>query len=449
MASVLLIYPYFHNPRKKTIFRFPPLGIGYIAAALRKAGHEVQILDCTFMKLESALEAARKAKADIIGISSMMTLREESLDFARCLRSCCDLLVAGGPLPSLVPDAFIQDFDVVVLGEGEQAMLEIATAYEQGGDFSSIPGIVYRKGNGEVLKTASRQLTQHLDAIPFPARHLLPNKDYIDFYRRRFGNATTSIITTRGCPFSCEFCSNAVFSSSYRERSAQNVVDEVEQALSLGYDRIHFADDVFTLRRGRVLEVCQEVKARGLKFTWECLGRVDSVDPELASAMKDAGCDRIFFGIESGNNSILKLMDKKITVEKARQAVAAAHNAGIRVGAFFILCYPGETPDTVLNTLRFAISLPLDYLSFTVPYPMPGTALYERVKDRMTREWRQDSHITDHSLTFDADFSEARMRFAILKGQAQYGIKKRLGRYAKPLLKPFEATTDLIFRIMR
>ncbi|MBI4295770.1 MAG: B12-binding domain-containing radical SAM protein [Chloroflexi bacterium] len=444
MASVLLIYPYFHNPRKKTIFRFPPLGIGYVAAALRRAGHEVRLLDCTFMERNLALHAARRAGADIIGISSMMTLREESLNFARGLRNHCGLLVAGGPLPSSSPDAFIQDFDVVVRGEGEQAMLEITNAYEHGSDFSSIPGIVYRSGGA----TAPRPLTRHLDAIPFPARDLLPNKDYIDFYRKRFGNATTSVITTRGCPFSCEFCSNAIFSSSFRERSPANVLDEVEQALSLGYDRIHFADDVFTLRKERVLEVCLEIEARKLKFTWECLGRVDSIDPDLAGAMKKAGCDRIFFGIESGNDSVLKLMNKNITVAKARTAVTAAHNAGIRVGAFFILCYPGETTDTVLKTLRFATSLPLDYLSFTVPYPLPGTALYRRVQGRMTREWRQDSHVTDHSLTYDADFSEARMRFAILKGQAQFGIKKRLGRYAEPMVKPFETTTDFIFRIM-
>ncbi|VVB92962.1 tRNA-2-methylthio-N(6)-dimethylallyladenosine synthase [uncultured archaeon] len=279
---------------------------------------------------------------------------------------------------------------------------------------------------------------------------MFPNDRYIDYWKRRTGHATTTVFTTRGCPFSCEFCSNAVFGISYRERSSENVVDEVEQALSFGYDRIHFADDVFTLNRERVLKICDEIRRRGLRFKWECLGRVDSIDEAIANAMKDAGCDRIYFGIESGNDSVLKLMKKKITMDKARRAVHAAHDAGLTTGAFFILCYPGETDDTVLETLRFAVSLPLDYLSFTVPYPLPGTALYERVKGRILKEWEApDGLISDHVLIFDADFSENKMKFGILKGEAQFEMKKRFGVYSFPVMKPFEILTNIMFRLMK
>ncbi len=293
-------------------------------------------------------------------------------------------------------------------------------------------------------------MTLGLDRIAFPARDLFPNDRYIDYWKRRSGHAATTVFTSRGCPFSCEFCSNAVFGISYRERSPENVVDEVEQALSFGYDRIHFADDVFTLNRERLLMICDEIRKRGLRFKWECLGRVDSIDEDIANAMKDAGCDRIYFGIESGNDSVLKLMNKKITLYRARKAVHAAHEAGIETGAFFILCYPGETDDTVLETLRFAVSLPLDYLSFTVPYPLPGTALYERMKGRISKEWEApDSLISDHVLIFDADFSENKMKFAILKGEVQFGMKKRFGSYSFPVVKPFELLTDFMFRLMK
>ena len=225
-------------------------------------------------------------------------------------------------------------------------------------------------------------------------------------------------MSTRGCPFSCEFCSNVMFGSSCRARSAENVVAEVEDALSFGYDRIHFADDVFTLDKARVVRICEEIERRKLHFEWECLGRVDSVDAVLLRRMKKAGCDRIFFGIESGNDDVLALMNKRITVEKAERAVRDAHTAGLHTGAFFILYYPGETDDTVRATLRFALSLPLDYLSFTMPYPIPGTGLFRRVMGGEVREWKQpDALLFDHTLTFDADFSEAKMRFAILKGQ--------------------------------
>ena len=458
MTSVLLIYPYFNNPHNRSSFRFPPLGLGYVAACLRNAGYGVDILDCTFMKREEALKKAQCAGADVVGIYSMVTMRNDSIWFARHLRDSCDLLIAGGPLPSCDPLSFMNDFDVVVKGEGENTMLELLRTYDSGCDPQSVQGIVYRKRNnglakgeqGEIVFTDPRILEPDLDKIAFPARDLFPNDRYIDYWKRRYGHAATTVFTTRGCPFSCEFCSNAVFGISYRERSPENVVDEVEQALSFGYDRIHFADDVFTLNRERVLRICDEIRRRGLHFKWECLGRVDSIDEEISIAMKDAGCDRIYFGIESGNDSVLKLMKKKITLDRARKAVYAAHEAGLSTGAFFILCYPGETDDTVLETLRFAVSLPLDYLSFTMPYPLPGTALYERVKGRISKEWEApDSLISDHVLIFDADFSENKMKFAILKGEAQFEMKKRLGNYSFLVMKPFELLTNFMFRLMK
>jgi anaerobic magnesium-protoporphyrin IX monomethyl ester cyclase len=207
---------------------------------------------------------------------------------------------------------------------------------------------------------------------------------------------------------------------------------------------------VFTLSRQRVIAICEEIERRGLRFSWECLGRVDCLDYATALAMQKAGCFRIFFGIESGNDEILRLMNKKITTDQARDAVWAAHRAGIEVGAFFILYYPSETDDTVLGTLRFAGSLPLDYLGLTMPYPLPGTALAERVGDRQTRPWRQEGGLLlNHTLTFDADVSAFKMRFALLKGHAQFEIKKRMGRLAPLTLKCFGKPTDGLLRLLR
>ncbi len=447
MTSVLLIYPYFNPQNNRSIFRFPPLGVGYVASSLRNAGYDVKILDCTFMKKDEAMTAALGTGADVVGIYCMVTMREECEMFARALRNKCDLLVAGGPLPSCDPLPFMEDFDVVVRGEGEKSIVEVVQAYESGGDLDSILGIVCRRKGGDIVFTPHRELEAHLDKTAFPARDLLQNHKYIDYSRKRFGYAITTVITTRGCPFRCEFCSNAVFGISYRERSPGNVLLEVEQALSYGYDRIHFADDVFTLNKNRILEFCDGVRKKALDFKWECLGRVDSIDREIAVAMKRAGCERIFFGIESGNDGILNLMNKKITVDNARRAVEAAHLAGIRTGAFFILCYPGETNDTVLDTLHFSTSLPLDYLSFTVPYPLPGTPLHERVKHSIKKEWKTPSGlVSDHVLIYDGEFSETKMKLAILKGQVQFGIRRKLGSFA---VKPFEMLTDAVFRVMK
>lgn len=448
MTSILLIYPFFKSRHDRSIFRFPPLGLGYLASSLRKCGYDPKILDCTFLDKDQAVKMAVNAGADVVGVYSMVTMRDQSLMFAELLRESCDLLIAGGPLPSCDPGSFLDDFDVVVIGEGEQAIGEILRAYEGGLGLESVKGIAYRQ-DGIDRFTPVRELEQDLDRIPFPARDLFPNQAYLDHWRKRFGYAITTVMTTRGCPFSCEFCSNAVFGVSYRERSPENVLDEVEEAVSLDYDHIHFADDVFTLNRKRMLRLCDEISSRRMDFSWECLGRVDSIDSETAKAMKRAGCERIFFGIESGNESVLRLMNKNITTAKARRAVDAAVSAGLRTGAFFILGYPGETEDTVLDTIRFATRLPVDYLSFTMPYPLPGTALYERVKGRIRRDWTaHEGIVSEHTLTFEGDFSEAKIKFAILKGQLQFRMR-RWGKHADIAVKPLEDITDWVFRLMK
>ena len=450
MTSVLLVYPFFKRRLDRSRFRFPPLGIAYVAASLREADHDVQVLDCTFLSRHEALDRALVAQAEVVGIYCMATMEEDCLGLARALRSSCRLLVAGGPLPTCAPEAFLPQFDAIVRGEGEQTMLELLTAFEAGAELSDVPGVAGLRDPDGATCARPRPFAHELDRIPFPARDLLPNSRYIDFGRQSYGYSITTVMSTRGCPFRCEFCSNVVFGDSYRERSPGNVVDEIEEVLELGYERISFADDVFTLNRHRVLAICAEIERRGLRLSWECLGRVDAFDREMAQEMKVAGCFRIFFGIESGNDDILRLMDKRITTAQAAGAVQVAHEAGLDVGAFFIVCYPGETDDTVLETLRFATSLPLDYLGLTMPYPLPGTALFDRVGDRVTHAWRpQEQLLVDHVLTYDVDFSAAKMRFALYKGRAQFEMRRRLGRCAPAALRLFARPTDAVFRLLK
>jgi anaerobic magnesium-protoporphyrin IX monomethyl ester cyclase len=457
MTSVLLIYPYFKPRRDRSVFRFPPLGISYIAASLKQAGHAVQLLDCTFLQRKAALNIALQKEVAVIGIYCMVSMSEDCFWFAQKLRDRCQLLVAGGPLPTCDPGPFMDYFDVVVLGEGEQTMPELLSAIEVGIDLNTVSGIIFHPNKcipEEIAEkyciTPLRPFANNLDCIPFPARELLPNDDYVQYGKKKYGYAITTVMSTRGCPYHCEFCSNVVFGGSYRERSPQSVVDEIEVALGFGYDRISFADDVFTMKRSRVIEVCAEIQRRGLHFQWECLGRVDALDYPTAVAMKNAGCTRIFFGIESGDDQILELMRKRITSVQARQAVEAAHLAGLQVGAFFILFYPGDTNETVLNTLQFATSLPLDYLGLSMPYPLRGTALYERVRQQINRSWRpEESLFGSHVLIYKAEFSEAKMWFGIIKGHVQFTLKRRVGKPGTILLKLFEKPTDLLFRILK
>jgi anaerobic magnesium-protoporphyrin IX monomethyl ester cyclase len=453
MTIVTLVYPYFHPRGDTSIFRFPPLGLGYIAAHLRQHGISVEVVDCTFIKQKEALKKIIDSKPRVIGIQSIYSMKEKSLELGQLLRDHCELLVAGGALPTVEPETFLKNFDVVVVGEGEQTMLELVNQFINGGDFSQLKGIVYRdKCDGEIKRTPPRELNADLDSFPDPSRELFENNAYKKYYSKKFGYTVTAIMTTRGCPFSCDFCSKPVFGSVFRARSATNVVDEIEDAISLGYSRIWFADDCFTLNRNRLLGICDEIIRRGLKISWECLSRVDTLDPEAVDRMKRAGCLRMFFGIESGNDEILALMKKQITTKQAYETVQLCKKKGIKTAAFFILGYPGENQKTILDTVRFASSLPLDYLSFTLPYPIPGTPLFERLSTRLvSEEWEEPKSLQPikHKLLFNSQITEVKLKVAIVKGMVQFYIRKYLGKHGYMFIgTPFEKLTDAVYKLM-
>ena len=322
MAILTLVYPYFHPRADKSIFRFPPLGLGYIASYLKQQGISVEIVDCTFIKQEEALRKIINSKPRIIGIQSMYSMKEKSLELAELLKAHCELLVAGGALPTTEPEAFLENFDVAVIGEGEQTMLELVNQFIKDGDLSQVKGIAYReKSTGQIKRTPQRGLNGDLNTFPSPSRELFDNDAYKEYYSKKFGYTTTAIMTSRGCPFSCDFCSKPVFGNEFRARTAVHVADEIEEVISLGYSRIWFADDCFTLDRSFLIGICDEIIKRGLKIGWECLSRVDTLDSETADKMKQAGCIRMFFGIESGNDSILTLMKKQITTKQVYKAL--------------------------------------------------------------------------------------------------------------------------------
>jgi anaerobic magnesium-protoporphyrin IX monomethyl ester cyclase len=454
-VKVALVYPYFHPTNDNSIFRFPPLGLGYVAATLKKRGFEVELVDCTFMQKIQAVERIKRSEPQIVGFYSMFSMKKTALELACTLRkeglNDC-LFVVGGPLPSWSPESFLDIFDVVAVGEGEQTMSDLADCVAQGKKLSGVKGLIFRDGKN-IVKTAPREFIENLDVLSFPSRDLFDNDAYKKYYLNNFGYSTTSMITSRGCPFSCDFCSRPIFGADMRTRSVKNIVDEVEEIARLGYDRVWFADDCFTLNRNHLLDVCDEIAQRCLDVGWECLSRVDTMDTQVAKGMKRAGCIGVFFGIESGNDSVLSVMKKRITTTQAQRAVYAAKAAGLKVGAFFIVGYPGESNKTVLDTVRFASGLPLDYLSFTLPYPIPGTPLYERVKDHgvSIEDWEEPKNyrLIRHKLLYASGFSEGKLKFAIGKAQAQFYGRRYLGKIGYGLFgKPFERLTDFAFEMM-
>jgi radical SAM superfamily enzyme YgiQ (UPF0313 family) len=287
--------------------------------------------------------------------------------------------------------------DAVVRGEFEYTSADLARALDAGGDLSQVLGITFRDVDGDVHRNADRPLFEPLDQMPFPARHIAKGEGYrAGIYS---GGYPTAMISSRGCPYRCTFClwPDILYGHKFRARSAENVVDEIEEAVRVyGHDEIYFDDDTFTIDRQRVLDICRLIQERGLEHEveWIAQCRVDTVDREMLEAMKAANCGYILFGVESGSPKMLKKMKKGITLDKVRKAFKLTKDVGIKTQAFFLFGMPGETQETITETIEFAKVLNASSTQFAVAIPHPGTALYQECK---TNGWLTSENWADYT----------------------------------------------------
>lgn len=369
----------------------PPLGVTYVAAAFEAAGAEVRIFDYivsqyTREKLKRQLE---EFNPRVVGATSV------TMNFfaaAGILRDVKELnpsimTIMGGPHVSFDAVNTLErhpEVDLVVMGEGESTIQELTGAIQDGRDLASLKGIAFRSGGG-ILVTEPRELIQDLDSLPLPARHLLPISRY-----QALG-FPVSIITSRGCPNACIFClGRRMVGKRVRHRSVLSVVDEIETILGLGFSRINVADDLFTADPLNVRDVCEEILRRRLRFSWSAFSRVNTITREMLAMMREAGCDAVSFGIESGNSDMLKRVRKGITLEQAREAVQMCKDEGVLAHASFMVGLPGETPETLDDTKRFAESLNIFY-GYHFFSPFPGTTVRENLHmfdiEILTDDW--------------------------------------------------------------
>jgi len=364
-----------------------PLGTLYVAASMLKAGHDVRFLNGAFMSHQEILEEVSTFRAEFVGIYST------TFGWKRALRTASDIkrlnkgvfIAVGGPYPIAMQERCLEDsgdIDAVVTGEGEITVVEMLTRLSQGGGLEGVMGVVYRNGE-EIIKNPPRPLITDLDSLPFPARELLGNVDnYIPppaTYRRR---PVAVIITSRGCNRRCIFCFqiDRTRKSGIRFRSIENVMEEIELCLRQGYREIKFIDDTLAADYDRAMTLAEEIKRRGLDFTWFASACVNQVDKPLLKAFREAGCWAILLGAESGVQKNLNTIRKGITLEQTRRAVKWAKEAGLTVYTPFIFGIPGETFEEALKTIEFAIELDPDIANFHALTPFPGTELYENIE---------------------------------------------------------------------
>lgn len=374
----------------------PPLSLSYLSAVLAQEGIEVRIADFLVTRYQpnKLRRQLQEYRPHVVG-ATCVTL---NYPIARRMLKVCKAFdpgiftVIGGPHVTFAQhETLLQSpwIDAAVIGEGERTLIELVRAVEQGQDIGSVPGIAFAE-DGRVVESPARARIENLDELPMPARELLPMARY-----RALGTPCT-IITSRGCPFECIFCSGRrMFGPRVRFRNPGLVVDEIEKIQrDFGPGKINIVDDTFTLNHDHARAVCEEMLRRNLEVSWSVFARVDRINEELSQVMKRAGCEWMLFGVESADEGILKTIKKGISTETVERAVKTATEAGINVFNSFILGLPGESWDTAINSMSFADDLLHKYgakYGFHMLSPLPGTDLYEKAHDYgiriLSRNW--------------------------------------------------------------
>ncbi len=372
--KVLLIFPKYSEQvfglARVIKNNISPIGIACIANVLEKKGHEVKIVDAEAENydLKSLQTVIKNFQPQVVGISSTTAVFRKARETAKLIRETIPktTVVIGGPhVASFVKETLeFEEFDYGVIGEGEITISELFDAIEGKMEICEVKGIVYKK-NGKITVTPPRKPVGDLDTLPGPAWHLLPVEKYRDLTSRR--GKVVSMISSRGCPYNCSFCDpDGKFGKKFRARSPENLVQEMQILYNkFNIREICFYDDIFTLDRKRIIGLCNILIRNNLDIIWECRTRVDCVDKEMLEKMCQAGCYRIRFGVESGNERVLGMLKKGITKEQIRDAFQWSKQVGIETIAYFMLGCPGDNKETMQETTDFAIELDSDYAIFS------------------------------------------------------------------------------------
>lgn len=416
--KVLFVNP----PQTASKYKFmgviaPPLGIAYMAGVLQENNIDVEILDASAedMDFKDVEKELLKRKPDLVALTALTPTIERALETAQVVKETLpdSIVVMGGyhPTFNFIETLEDENVDIVIRGEGEYIMLNLVQALENQSSLHDVKGIVFEdKNSKEIVVNPEAPLIQDLDELPFPALNLLPMKKYrlLDM-----DTHMTTMITTRGCPMQCSFCSSAAMhGKKIRERSVENIVDEIEY-LKTNYDidTIAFMDDTFTLKKRKVMAICDEILKRNIEIMWGCTSRVDTLDEKLLKKMKEAGCITIFIGVESADQQQLDNMCKNTTIAKIENAFKIAHKLKIRTIASVALGMPGDTKEIMNKTVKFVHKLKPNYAIYSLATPYPGTRFYKEAFEKnliKIKDWSKYTLITPILETIDCSLNDMR-----------------------------------------
>jgi radical SAM superfamily enzyme YgiQ (UPF0313 family) len=415
---------------------YPPLGLLYLSSHLRRAGMDVEVYDSTFGSREELYGILRDGPRGAVGIAANLLTRRNVVEIAGTARELGWKVIVGGPEPANYPQEYLEaGAHVVVEGEGELTLEELIPALEAWDEaaLERVAGIRFLRPDGQQAYTGPRPLIGNLDAQPWPDRERIDVSRYLRAWRERHGMGSVSLITARGCPFHCRWCSHSTFGKTHRRRSPAGVVDEVEWILDrYSPEMLWMADDVFTIHHGWILEYAAEMKRRRLRVPFECITRADRLNEKMAAALAELGCFRVWIGSESGSDRVLQAMSRNVSAAQVRAAVELCRGHGIASGMFLMWGYEGEGPEDIEATVEHVKVCRPDVYLTTVAYPIKGTEYYDEVAPRLMRngEWSTSSDrelrvAGRHSRRF-YQFADALLR-SEMAGDSDAAVRAREG----------------------
>ena len=420
MTDLLLTHGYFllEDEKEQEIMKpYPPLGLLYVSAYLRRAGFDVEVFDSTFATptdLANRLELG----SGVLGVYTNLVTRSAVLRIVAKAKACGWTVVLGGPESANYPGEYLaRGADVVVAGEGELTMAELLPALSQRGArrLHGIRGAAFLDETGQLVVSEPRPQIADLDELPWPDRDRIDISRYVQVWREHHGQGSVNLITARGCPYKCRWCSHAVFGFTHRRRSHIDCADELQHIVAAyAPDQVWYADDVFTIHHRWLFNYASELRRRNLRVPFETISRADRMmKEEVLATLADMGCWRIWIGSESGSQRLLDGMERGVTVEQVQWATQAAKRHGIQVGMFLMWGYEGETFEDIEATVQHVTRADPDVFFTTVAYPIKNTAYYAEVEGRVS---------------LPADWADVTDRDAVIAGRrprAYYGLADR------------------------
>lgn len=419
--SVLLTHGYFihEDEKEQKIMRpYPPLGILYISSYLNNQGISNSVFDTTFSSTEEFKLHLITERPSVIAFYTNLMTKVKVIELISFIKTTPEIrhikIILGGPDVTHNCDKYLMNgADVIVIGEGEQTMAELVPALEKNEDLSLINGIAFFNSNQTLIRTKGREKMKSLEDLPLPNRAAIPIEKYLETWKKFHGQSSMTVSTQRGCPYTCKWCSTAVYGQSYRRRPANKVAAELKY-LKETYkpDAVWFVDDVFTVSHKWLQEFHDEVIAQDAVIPFECITRAERLNDEVLTLLKNAGCFRIWIGAESGSQDIIDEMDRRVDVDVVKTMIQKTNAFGIETGTFIMLGYPKETIEDINKTIQYLKDANPTHYTITIAYPIKGTGLYKQIESDITTqpEWHLS---TDRDIDFKRTYTRQFYDYAV------------------------------------